>query len=50
MVVVSITYDSDNNPGIVRTFENKEDAQLFAVSVVNNLVYEGKPSVSIDVV
>jgi hypothetical protein len=50
MFVVSITYDSDTNPGLARTFENKEDAQLFALFVLNNSAYKEKPSVSIDVV
>ncbi len=50
MVVVSITYDSDSNPGVARTFENREDAHLFAESFIRNSSYKGTPAINIAVV
>jgi hypothetical protein len=46
MIVVSITYDSDN-AAIARTFENIEDAQLFAETYVKNSPHRGSPAVNI---
>jgi len=47
MFVVSITYDSDRETGIARTFEHIEDARLFVESYIRNSSARETPVVNI---
>lgn len=47
MFVVSITYNSDVETGVARTFEHIEDAHLFAETFIRNSSVRGKPEVNI---